>query len=77
MFYKQRRQTPRGDQYERISSTASLATVSEGGLKFRVNFSDYLDTGLFLDHRQTRAMMRELVGELAAERPVRVLNLFS
>ncbi|MBU8912674.1 MAG: class I SAM-dependent methyltransferase [Spirochaetales bacterium] len=77
VFYKQRRQTPRGDQYERISSTASLATVSEGGLKFRVNFSDYLDTGLFLDHRRTRAMMRELVAELAAERPVRVLNLFS
>ena len=77
VFYKQRRQTPRGDQYERISSTSALATITEGGLKFRVNFSDYLDTGLFLDHRQTRTMMRELVGELAAQRPVRVLNLFS
>ena len=77
VFYKQRRRTPRGDQYERISSASSTATVSEGGLKFQVNFSDYLDTGLFLDHRRTRAMMRELVGELAAERPVRVLNLFS
>jgi 23S rRNA G2069 N7-methylase RlmK/C1962 C5-methylase RlmI len=77
VFYKQRRRTPRGEQYERISSESSLATISEGGLRFRVNFSDYLDTGIFLDHRQTRAMMRELVGELAAERPVRVLNLFS
>lgn len=77
VFYKQRRRTPRGEQYERISSAATLATVSEGGLRFRLNFSDYLDTGLFLDHRQTRAMMRELVGELASERPVRVLNLFS
>lgn len=77
VFYKQRRHTPRGEQYERISSAKSLAIVSEGGLKFRVNFSDYLDTGLFLDHRQTRAMVRDLVGELASERPVRVLNLFS
>ncbi len=77
VFYKRRRRTLRGDQYERVSANASLAIVTEGGLKFRVNFSDYLDTGLFLDHRRTRAMMRELVGELASERPVRVLNLFS
>jgi len=76
-FYKQRRRTPRGEQYERISSASTLATVSEGGLRFRLNLSDYLDTGLFLDHRQTRAMMRELVDDLASERPVRVLNLFS
>ena len=33
------------------------AVVHEGGLAFRVNFSDYLDTGLFLDHRITRAMV--------------------
>jgi len=42
----------------------------EGGLKFKVNLSDYLDTGLFLDHRQTRAMVqREASGK-------RFLNLF-
>jgi 23S rRNA (guanine2445-N2)-methyltransferase / 23S rRNA (guanine2069-N7)-methyltransferase len=33
--------------------------VSEGGLEFWVNFRDYLDTGLFLDHRITRRMLRE------------------
>jgi 23S rRNA (guanine2445-N2)-methyltransferase / 23S rRNA (guanine2069-N7)-methyltransferase len=32
--------------------------VQEGGLKFWVNFRDYLDTGLFLDHRLVRAMLR-------------------
>ncbi|MEP7246080.1 MAG: class I SAM-dependent methyltransferase, partial [Gammaproteobacteria bacterium] len=43
----------------------------EGGLKFRVNFDDYLDTGLFLDHRPTRARIRELASGK------RFLNLFS
>ena len=75
--YKQRRRTARGEQYERIASEQRTAVVNEGGLKFLVNFSDYLDTGLFLDHRQTRTMVRDLVAELAASRPVRVLNLFS
>ena len=43
----------------------------EGGLQFEVNLSDYLDTGLFLDHRITRGMVREL----AAGK--RFLNLFA
>ena len=36
-------------------SSSSFHIVEESGLKFRVNFDDYLDTGLFLDHRLTRA----------------------
>ena len=44
--------------------------VEEGGLKFLVNFTDYLDTGLFLDHRATRARIR------AASKGKRFLNLF-
>ncbi len=39
-----------------------LHRVSEDGLGFLVNFTDYLDTGLFLDYRTTRAMLRELAG---------------
>lgn len=77
VFYKQRRRTPRGEQYGRVATDSITATVTEGGLSFRINLSDYLDTGLFLDHRQTRSLVRELVGELSAIRPVRVLNLFS
>ncbi|NCC28236.1 MAG: methyltransferase domain-containing protein, partial [Gammaproteobacteria bacterium] len=45
--------------------------VKEGGLKFLVNFEDYLDTGLFLDHRDIRRM----IGELAEGKSV--LNLFA
>lgn len=66
------RQRQRGDsQYERVSRSGVVATVEEGGLLFEVNFTDYLDTGLFLDHRITRAMIRDL----AAEK--RFLNLFA
>jgi 23S rRNA (guanine2445-N2)-methyltransferase / 23S rRNA (guanine2069-N7)-methyltransferase len=45
-------------------------TVEEGGLQFLVNLEDYLDTGLFLDHRLTRARLRTLAAG------VRFLNLF-
>ena len=40
-------------------SPSERVAVQEGGLKFWVNFRDYLDTGLFLDHRLVRGMLRE------------------
>jgi 23S rRNA (guanine2445-N2)-methyltransferase / 23S rRNA (guanine2069-N7)-methyltransferase len=46
------------EQYEKRESLAERHAVQEGGLKFWVNFRDYLDTGLFLDHRIMRAMLR-------------------
>jgi 23S rRNA (guanine2445-N2)-methyltransferase / 23S rRNA (guanine2069-N7)-methyltransferase len=46
------------EQYEKRDSVAERHAVSEGGLKFWVNFRDYLDTGLFLDHRIVRSMLR-------------------
>jgi 23S rRNA (guanine2445-N2)-methyltransferase / 23S rRNA (guanine2069-N7)-methyltransferase len=51
-------------------ATSRTLTVEEGGLKFLVNLDDYLDTGLFLDHRLTRARLRERA------RGARFLNLF-
>ena len=66
-----RRRTARGEQYEKLDQREHFQLVEEGGLKFRVNFEDYLDTGLFLDHRTTRARLRE------AARGARFLNLFS
>ena len=66
-----RRRTKRGEQYEKLDEQAHFHVVREGGLKFRVNFEDYLDTGLFLDHRLTRARLRE------AARGQRFLNLFA
>ena len=45
-------------QYEKRSLGATRRIVEEGGLKFWVNLRDYLDTGLFLDHRITRRLLR-------------------
>ena len=47
------------EQYEKRDSAAERHAVEEGGLKFWVNFRDYLDTGLFLDHRIVRGMLRD------------------
>jgi 23S rRNA (guanine2445-N2)-methyltransferase / 23S rRNA (guanine2069-N7)-methyltransferase len=60
-----------GAQYTKLAERGEFHTVQEGGLAFLVNFTDYLDTGLFLDHRPTRARLRELA------RDCRFLNLFA
>lgn len=71
IFLKLRqRKEGRTGQYQKIGESKNEFIVSENGLKFIINLSDYLDTGLFLDHRITRQMTREL----AAGK--RVLNLF-
>lgn len=58
-------------QYHRVGEQGAVKVVTEHGLKCEVNLSDYLDTGLFLDHRPTR----QRVGTEAAGK--RVLNLFA
>ncbi|MFZ1984698.1 MAG: class I SAM-dependent methyltransferase [Desulfatitalea sp.] len=50
-----------GRRYERIDTTDRMFVVSERDLKFYVNPWDYVDTGLFGDHRDTRQMIRERV----------------
>jgi len=49
-----------GKRYERLDYAEKKITVSERDLKFWVNLSDFVDTGLFSDHRNTRQMVREL-----------------
>ena len=71
LFFKVRRQQKGASQYERQGDSGRFFEVAEGGHGFLVNFEDYLDTGLFLDHRDTR----RLVGDLAAGK--RFLNLFA
>jgi len=58
-------------QYEKINHLNRSKTIQESGLRFEVNLTDYLDTGLFLDHRNTRLMCRKLA------RGKRFLNLFA
>ncbi len=57
IFIKQRCRQPGRKQYQRQSKSGRLFTVHEDGLTFLVNFTDYLDTGLFLDHRRTRKLL--------------------
>ncbi len=71
IWFRTRRRRKGLDQYTKLASEQVFHEVTEGGLRFLVNFDDYLDTGLFLDHRMTRARVREL----AAGR--RFLNLFA
>jgi 23S rRNA (guanine2445-N2)-methyltransferase / 23S rRNA (guanine2069-N7)-methyltransferase len=66
-----RRRQSEGSQYGKVNDRSHFHTVEEGGLRFYVNFEDYLDTGLFLDHRLTRARLRE------AAKGKRFLNLFA
>jgi 23S rRNA (guanine2445-N2)-methyltransferase / 23S rRNA (guanine2069-N7)-methyltransferase len=70
IFLKHRDRQRGDDQYQRVGDERAQFIVNECGLKFVVNLSDYVDTGLFLDHRQTRQMVRE------AASGKRFLNLF-
>ncbi|MNK69887.1 Ribosomal RNA large subunit methyltransferase K/L [compost metagenome] len=57
-------------QYERQAAQGKFVEVNEGGVKLLVNLTDYLDTGLFLDHRPMRMrIQKEAAGK-------RFLNLY-
>jgi 23S rRNA (guanine2445-N2)-methyltransferase / 23S rRNA (guanine2069-N7)-methyltransferase len=71
MFLRIRKRQKAGEQYEKLDAEEQFHAVREGRYRFLVNFTDYLDTGLFLDHRITRAKL----GEWA--RGKRFLNLFA
>jgi 23S rRNA (guanine2445-N2)-methyltransferase / 23S rRNA (guanine2069-N7)-methyltransferase len=68
---RMRRQQKGTSQYEKLNEREVFHVIAENGLKLEVNFEDYLDTGLFLDHRLTRARLRN------AAAGKRFLNLFA
>jgi 23S rRNA (guanine2445-N2)-methyltransferase / 23S rRNA (guanine2069-N7)-methyltransferase len=70
VYVKQRRRQVGNTQHERQGNSKHTFVVEESGLRFEVNLSDYVDTGLFLDHRQTR----QVVQKAAAGKDL--LNLF-
>lgn len=71
VFLKIRRKQKNTDQYEKQGDSGLFHVVEEGGCKLWVNFQDYLDTGLFLDHRPIRALIRQQA------QGKRFLNLFA
>lgn len=71
LVLKVRQKQKGNNQYERLAHQGEYFYVQEYGAKLWVNLTDYLDTGLFLDHRLTRKML----GEMAAGKDF--LNLFA
>ena len=67
---ERKRKAGRLDQYEKLDDEKEFFIVEEAELKFKINLTDYLDTGLFLDHRITRSIVKE------EAKNKNVLNLF-
>jgi 23S rRNA (cytosine1962-C5)-methyltransferase len=71
IHWRTRVKRKRTEQYEKIDEGKEFFIVLEYGVKFKINLRNYLDTGLFLDHRETR----RLVASMSEGK--RVLNLFA
>jgi 23S rRNA G2069 N7-methylase RlmK/C1962 C5-methylase RlmI len=71
IYFRTRIRREKTEQYEKVDQSKEFFQVLEYGVKFWINLTDYLDTGLFLDHRETR----HHVASLAKEK--RLLNLFA
>jgi 23S rRNA G2069 N7-methylase RlmK/C1962 C5-methylase RlmI len=70
IYFKRKELQGRKVQHEKQAEEARTLEVHENGLSFLVNLSDYVDTGLFLDHRDSRFFVRQ------AAPGMRVLNLY-
>lgn len=71
IIFKQRSIQKGLQQYEKLGRNPNTIIIKEGPAKFYVNLKNYLDTGLFLDHRP----LRHLIFKSAKAK--KVLNLFS
>lgn len=71
IFWRNRVKREKLEQYEKAGASKEFFTVFEYGVKFKVNLLDYLDTGLFLDHRETRRIVA------SCAKGKRLLNLFA
>ena len=71
VFTKHRKNQERFNKYQKMSKQSLITTVQENGLNFSINLTDYIDVGLFLDHRPLRRWCKK------QSKGKRVLNLFS
>ncbi|MBQ0070679.1 MAG: bifunctional 23S rRNA (guanine(2069)-N(7))-methyltransferase RlmK/23S rRNA (guanine(2445)-N(2))-methyltransferase RlmL, partial [Spirochaetales bacterium] len=70
IYVKQRSKQKGNNQYTKLAANNRMYVAKENGVKFLVNFTDYLDTGVFLDHRPVRKMIQDMAKDK------RFLNLF-
>lgn len=59
IYVKRRSQQKGNEQYRKLAGTDRFYVAHENGVAFLVNFADYLDTGIFLDHRPIRKFIQE------------------
>jgi 23S rRNA (cytosine1962-C5)-methyltransferase len=71
IYWRNRIKRAKNQQYEKLHEKKEWFSILEYGVQFKINLQDYLDTGLFLDHRETR----HLVASYAKGK--RLLNLFA
>ncbi len=71
VYWRNRIKREKFEQYEKSGEVKEFFPIFEYGVKFKINLLDYLDTGLFLDHRETR----RIVASIAKGK--RLLNLFA
>lgn len=71
IYWRTRIRRKKTEQYEKLGEEKQFFIVYEHGVKFKINFLDYLDMGLFLDHRETRQIVASL------SKGKRLLNLFA
>jgi 23S rRNA (cytosine1962-C5)-methyltransferase len=71
IYWRSRIKRAKMQQYEKSDDLGEFFPVIEYGVKFRINLTDYLDTGLFLDHRETRRYVASV------SKGKRLLNLFA
>jgi len=71
IYWRTRVKREKTQQYEKFDAQQQFFTVLEYGATFKVNLHDYLDTGLFLDHKETRQRVASL------SKGKRLLNLFA
>ncbi len=71
IFWRTRTRREKTQQHEKFAATKEFFPVLEHGVQFFINLQDYMDTGLFLDHRETR----QIVAKACAGKSL--LNLFA
>lgn len=70
IVFRQRERQRGLSQYEKSDGPPVIDVISENELRFEINLTQYLDVGLFIDHRKTRAVVKDYAKDL------RCLNLF-
>jgi 23S rRNA (cytosine1962-C5)-methyltransferase len=71
IYWRTRIRREKTQQYEKTGDSKQFFTAVEYGVQFKINLLDYLDTGLFLDHRETRRYVASIA------KGKRLLNLFA